>query len=59
MSDAQTVQASIRGIDGSEKGPIDLPAIFGERPRDQTAGTALRVAATRNQSSALQHAQVL
>lgn len=36
MSDAQSqsVQAKIRGIDGSDKGAVDLPPIFAERARD-------------------------
>jgi large subunit ribosomal protein L4 len=34
MSDAQNVQAPLRGMDGADKGAVDLPAIFAERARD-------------------------
>jgi large subunit ribosomal protein L4 len=33
-AEAQAVQAKVRGIDGSDKGGVDLPAIFSERARD-------------------------
>ena len=32
--DAANLQATVRGIDGSERGNVDLPDLFGERPRE-------------------------
>lgn len=32
--DAANLQAKVRGIDGSERGDVDLPALFGEKPRE-------------------------
>lgn len=32
--DAANLQAKVRGIDGSEKGDLTLPELFGEKPRE-------------------------
>ena len=34
MSETASVQAPLRGMDGTDKGRVDLPEIFAERPRE-------------------------